>query len=67
MATNLCSRSRIQYIKVKDLAKELDVTVQQIYKEIKRPEMATCVKKVGSAGIRIDKQEYYRVAAQIYR
>lgn len=67
MVTNLCSRTRTQYIKVKDLAKELDVTVQQIYKEIKRPEMATCVKKVGSAGIRIDKQEYYRVAAQIYR
>ena len=67
MATNLCSRARTQYIKVKDLAKELDVTVQNIYKEFKRPEMATCVKKIGSAGIRIDKQEYYRVAEQIYR
>ena len=67
MATNLCSRTRTQYVKVKDLAEELNVTVQQIYKELKRSEFATCVKKVGSAGIRIDKQEYYRVAAQIYR
>ena len=67
MATNLCSRTRTQYIRVKDLAEELSVTVQQIYKEIKRPEFSTCVKKVGSAGIRIDKQEYYRIAEQIYR
>lgn len=67
MSTNLCSRTRTQYVKVKDLAEELSVTVQQIYKELKRPEFATCVKKVGSAGIRIDKQEYYRISAQIYR
>ena len=67
MATNLCSSSRTQYIKVKDLAEELSVTVQQIYKEIKKPEFSRCVKKIGSVGIRIDKQEYYRVAAQIYR
>lgn len=46
MATNLCSRTRTQYIKVKDLAEELSVTVQQIYKEIKRPEFSTCIKKL---------------------
>ena len=30
MATNLCSKARTQYIRVKDLAEELSVTVQKI-------------------------------------
>ena len=58
MATNLCSRTRTQYVRVKDLAEELSVTVQQIYQQIKRPEFETCIKKIGSAGIRIDTVSY---------
>lgn len=67
MATNLCSRTRPKYCTVKELAEELNCCVQQVYKTLKRPEMQSCIKKIGSAGIRIDKQEYYRVAEQIYR
>lgn len=67
MATNLCSRTRPKYYTVKELAEELNCCVQQVYKTLKRPEMQSCIKKIGSAGIRIDKQEYYRILEQIYR
>lgn len=64
---NLYVRSRRKYIKAKDIAEELDVTVQQIYKILKRPEMETAVIKVGKNCIRIDKDEFYRIMEQIYR
>ena len=67
MATNLCSRSRTKYSTVKELAEELGWCVQQIYKILKRPEMETAKKKIGTAGVRIDKEEFYRVMEQIYR
>lgn len=67
MATNLCSRSRTKYCTVKELAEELGCCVQQIYKILKRPEMETAKKKIGTAGVRIDKEEFYRVMEQIYR
>ena len=60
MATNICSRTRTKYVTVKELAEELGCCVQQIYKILKRPEMAT-------AGVRIDKDEFYRILEQIYR
>lgn len=67
MATNICSRTRIQYVTVKELAEELGCCVQQIYKTLKRPEMQTCIKKIGTAGVRINKDEFYRIMEQIYR
>ena len=67
MATNICSRTRTKYVTVKELAEELGCCVQQIYKIMKRPEMETAKKKIGTAGIRIDKDEFYRILEQIYR
>lgn len=67
MATNICSRTRTKYVTVKELAEELGCCVQQIYKILKRPEMATAKKKIGTAGVRIDKEEFYRILEQIYR
>lgn len=67
MATNICSRTRTKYATVKELAEELGCCVQQIYKILKRPEMATAKKKIGTAGVRIDKDEFYRILEQIYR
>lgn len=46
MATNICSRTRTKYVTVKELAEELGCCVQQIYKILKRPEMATAKKKI---------------------
>lgn len=67
MATNICSRRRTKFVTVKELSEELGCTVQQIYKILKRPEMQNCKNKIGTAGIRIDKDEFYRIMEQIYR
>ncbi len=67
MATNMCSRTRAKFATVKEMAEELNCCVQQVYKTLKLPEMQNCKKKIGTAGIRIDKDEYYRLTDQIYR
>ena len=67
MATNICSRTRRKFIPVKELAEELNVCVQQIYKILKRNEMEDAVKKIGTAGIRVDKEKFYTILEQIYR
>lgn len=67
MATNVCSRTHPKFATVKELAEELSTSVQQIYRTLKRPEMEGCRKKIGTAGIRIDKEEFYRLQEQIYR
>lgn len=67
MATNVCSRTRTKYVTAKELAEELSTTVQQIYKTLKKPGMGSCTKKIGTAGIRVDKEEFYRLQEQIYR
>ncbi len=67
MAINVCSRTRTKYTKAKDLAEELDCSVQQVYKILKRPEMEKAKKKIGTAGVRIDKEEFYKIMEQINR
>ena len=67
MATNVCSRTRTKFSTVKELGEELNCTIQQIYKILKEPSMQGCVKKIGSAGIRVDKEEFYRLLEQTYR
>ena len=67
MATNLCSKTRTKYAPVKELAEELSVTAQQIYKILKEPAMEECIKRVGTAGIRIEKEKFYTILEQIYR
>lgn len=67
MATNICSKSRPKYSAVKEIAEELGCCVQQIYKTLKKPELEPCIKKIGAKGVRVDKEEYYRITEQIYR
>lgn len=67
MATNICSKTRRKMCSVKELSEELETSVQQIYRTIKRPEMAEAVVKIGTAGIRVDKDKFYTILGQIYR
>lgn len=67
MSRNCLSRTRTKFATVKELAEELGCCVQQVYKTLKRPEMEQARKKIGTAGVRIDKEEFYRVMEQIYR
>ena len=67
MATNICSKSHPKFSTVKELAEELGCCVQQVYKTLKRPEMECCRRKIGTAGVRVDKEEFYKIMGQIYR
>jgi hypothetical protein len=67
MATNICSRTRTKYSTAKELSEELGCCVQQVYKTLKRPEMEEAKKKIGTAGVRIDKEKFYMILSQIYR
>ncbi len=67
MSTNICSRSRSKYSTVKEIAEELGCCVQQVYKTLKKPELELCKKKIGTAGVRVDKEEYYRITEQVFR
>ena len=66
MATNMLSKKRIKYVAVKELAEELSTTVQQIYRILKLPEMQVATKKIGTAGVRVDKEKFYEILDQIY-
>ena len=59
MATNICSKSRKKFSTVKEIAEELQCCVQQVYKLLKRSDMQDCIKKIGTAGIRVDKDKFY--------
>ena len=65
--TNICSKKRTIYATVKELAEELNTTVQQIYKILKEPAMQETIVKIGTAGIRIEKEKFYEILEQIYR
>jgi len=67
MATNVCSRTRTNWVTAKDISEELGCCVQQIYKIIKREEMQEAIKKIGTKGTRIDKERFYTILEQIYR
>ena len=67
MATNICSRTRRQFSTVKEIAEELNTTVQQVYRILKEPEMQEVQTKIGTAGIRINKERFYEILEQIYR
>lgn len=67
MATNICSRSRRNFISVKKLAEQYDVTRQDIYAKLKLPEFAETIVKIGDRGIRVDQDKYYEILTQVYR
>ncbi len=67
MATNICSRTRRKFSPVKELAEELGTSVQQVYRILKKPAMEEAIQKIGTAGIRVDKEKFYQILGQIYR
>lgn len=67
MATNICSRKRTKYATAKELAEELNTSLQQVYRIFKRPEMQEAVIKIGEKAVRVDKDKFYEILQQIYR
>lgn len=67
MATNICSRTRRKLSSVKEIADELSTSVQQVYRILKKPAMQEATVKIGTAGVRVDKDKFYSLLEQIYR
>jgi len=64
---NQCSTTRTKFVTVKIIAEELSTTVQQIYRILKEPAMKEVIQKIGTAGVRINKEKFYTILEQIYR
>lgn len=67
MATNLCSKIRTKFVTVKELAEELSTSKQQIYKILKEPAMEQVIKRIGTTGVRVEKEKFYEILDKIYR
>lgn len=67
MATNMCSKTKRKLSSVKEIADELSTSVQQVYKILKKPAMQEATIKIGTVGVRVDKEKFYSVLEQIYR
>lgn len=67
MATNMLSKKRTKYATAKELAEELNTSLQQIYRIFKRPEMQEAITKAGQRTIRADKEKFYQILEQIFR
>lgn len=67
MATNICSRSRRNFISVEKIASQYDVTVQDIYAKLKKPEFAEAVVRIGNRGVRVDQDKFFEILTQVYR
>lgn len=67
MATNICSRTRRNFVKPLELKEELKLGKTTIYDLLKKPEMEPAVERTGPKGIRVDKDMFYEILKKLYR
>lgn len=68
MATNVCSRSRRKFIKVKTFAEQYDMSEKTVYKMIKNnPIFEPAIMKIGEKGVRVDQDMMFDIMQQYYR
>ncbi len=67
MATNILSRTRRKFVKVKDFAEQYDMSDKTVYQMIKNPIFEEAVKKIGNRGIRLDEEKMVSIMEQYYR
>lgn len=66
-ATKLQGKTMQKYIKVKDFAEIYDMSQKTVYQMIKDPVFFDVVKKIGTRGIRLDKDKMVNTMEQYYR
>ena len=54
------------YVKVKDIANQYSMSVEQIYKNLKLPAFEDTFKRTGEKSIRIDPEAYAEVIDKYY-
>jgi Mn-dependent DtxR family transcriptional regulator len=67
MATNILSKTRRKFIKVKDFAEQFDMSDKTVYQMIKNPIFEEAVRRIGSKGIRLDEEKMIEIMEQYYR
>lgn len=67
MATNILSKTRRKFIKVKDFAEQYDMSDKTVYQMLKNPIFNEAIKKIGNRGIRLDEQKMISIMEQYYR
>lgn len=67
MATNICSRSRRKFIKVKTFAEQYDMSEKTVYQMIKNPVFEPAIMKIGEKGIRLDQDLMFEMMQQYFK
>ena len=67
MATNICSRTRRNFVKPIKIAEQYDISRPQVYKMLSLPIFAEAVIRIGDKGIRVDQDKFYEIREQYYR
>lgn len=67
MATNILSKKRKKFVKVKDFAEIYDISDKTVYQMIKNPIFTEAVRKIGDRGIRLDEEKMISIMEQYYR
>ena len=67
MATNLCSRTRRNFVKPSKIAEQYDISKAQVYRLLAMPIFAEAIEKVGEKTIRVDQDKFYEIREQYFR
>ena len=67
MATNVCSRSRRKFIKVKTFAEQYDMSDKTVYQMLKNPIFEPAIMKIGEKGVRLDQDMMFDIMQQYYK
>lgn len=67
MATNICSRTRRNFVSAKKIAEQYDISVKQVYKLLAMPIFEEAKQKAGTRCIRIDQDKFYEIREQYFR
>lgn len=66
MSTNVCSRSRRNFVEPKTIAEQYNISVKQVYKLLSLPVFAEAKKKMGTRCIRVDQDKFYEISEQYF-
>lgn len=67
MATNICSRTRRNFVKPIKIAEQYEIGKTKLYEMLKKPEFEEAVKRIGKNTIRVDQDKFYEVLEKLYQ
>lgn len=67
MATNVCSRSRTKYVKVKDFAEQFAMSRARAYRILSMPVFEEAIIKTGEKSIAVNLDKAFEIMQQYFR